>query len=949
MPFNNGEKPVDSADHAVNAGGGQTDRPRRSELRLWLVASMLLSSGVATSFAEPALAAAGTITTVAAQPSPIGRLMTEQHAAVYLGHDASGSMYLDLDDMYGIAKAQVGGPLSQAISPYAYLNTALLHSIDFEYTPHAVGPDGAVYVHKSSGQIHRLDGETSVVVVGNGSTTFSGDGGPATMAGIHPRNLAVGADGSIFISDGPSFPASMARIRKVAPNGIISTIAGVGTGGNSGDGGPAMQAQIDPYQIDVDGAGRVVFIQGRDWNGVISIRRLELDGTIGTRYAPPAGVLVRSMAAAPDGSIFFTEGNANGFGSTLQVKRIAPNGTISVVAGSGAVGPSGQGGPAMAAALDTDVQVADVLPNGSVLLNQVPTLYNSHQKIWQFSVGGTIAMVAGGGAIQTTLQTTLVAVAGNSVLVTSKDPELVGPNGLSINGNGTTAMAKMPNGDVDLYQLAGTGVSVTSRTIVSPSGPPQTTAVPGFMPRFPTYGPDGTMYFFRDDFDAQWVDCRIYQRTPDGTISVFAGGQCEYDGPSRLKPFTPSRFGSIAGAADGTIFNSDHYGILRIPRNGLPTRIAGKPNGCDGSTESGNGVPALGACVDGATSLITDKRGNLYFTSQLSVHKIDLFGLISRVTGDDFTGNWLNNTGDGGPATAATLARPTSIAFDDSGNLYIATTGAVRRVESVGVMTSRPAPLASLAAPGRVLDTRDPDGQTIDGLHRAVGRVAGGATYELPVGGRGGVPVDAASVVLNVTVVNPVAGGFVTVYPCGQSRPNASNLNFVAGDIVPNSVLAKLGAAGKICLFTSASTDLLVDVSGYFATTESLTPLTAPGRVLDTRDPDGQTIDGLHRAVGRVAGGATYELPVGGRGGVPVDAASVVLNVTVVNPVAGGFVTVYPCGQSRPNASNLNFVAGDIVPNSVLAKLGAAGKICLFTSASTDVLVDVTGYFPPTG
>jgi hypothetical protein len=73
------------------------------------------------------------------------------------------------------------------------------------------------------------------------------------------------------------------------------------------------------------------------------------------------------------------------------------------------------------------------------------------------------------------------------------------------------------------------------------------------------------------------------------------------------------------------------------------------------------------------------------------------------------------------------------------------------------------------------------------------------------------------------------------------------------------------------------------------------------------------------------------------------------LNVTAVRPDVAGYMTVFPCGATRPLASNLNFVAGDVVPNAILAKLGPAGKVCIYTSATTDLVVDVNGYVPADG
>jgi hypothetical protein len=265
-------------------------------------------------------------------------------------------------------------------------------------------------------------------------------------------------------------------------------------------------------------------------------------------------------------------------------------------------------------------------------------------------------------------------------------------------------------------------------------------------------------------------------------------------------------------------------------------------------------------------------------------------------------------------------------------------------VDASGYFPSTAA-LVPLDAPARVLDTRSPGGHTIDSAHQQTGRVAGGATYELPITGRAAVPAGAATVVLNVTAVNPTDDGFVTVYPCGEPRPDASNLNFAAGAVVPNAVWARVGAGGKVCLYSSSETDLLVDVSGYFPTTTSLRSLVAPGRLLDSRKPGGRTVDGGNQATGRVAGGSTYELPVGGRAGVPSGAKSVVLNVTAVGPSGAGFVTVYPCGEAQPDASNLNYVEGAVVPNAVIARVGTGGRVCFYTEAETDLLVDVSGYF----
>ena len=163
--------------------------------------------------------------------------------------------------------------------------------------------------------------------------------------------------------------------------------------------------------------------------------------------------------------------------------------------------------------------------------------------------------------------------------------------------------------------------------------------------------------------------------------------------------------------------------------------------------------------------------------------------------------------------------------------------------------------------------------------------------------------------------------------------------------------LAGLSADGNLALVVSAKTDpsnpvytprRLYKVSLVAA--NAYHPLAAPARLLDTR-PGTKTVDGQFAGTGLRPGTSVLELDVAGRGGVPGDAAAVALNVTVTQPTAAGFVTVYPCGVDIPAASNLNFVAGDTIPNAVIAKLGTNGRVCLYTNVATHLIVDVTGYF----
>jgi subtilisin family serine protease len=256
--------------------------------------------------------------------------------------------------------------------------------------------------------------------------------------------------------------------------------------------------------------------------------------------------------------------------------------------------------------------------------------------------------------------------------------------------------------------------------------------------------------------------------------------------------------------------------------------------------------------------------------------------------------------------------------------------------------------------PARFLDTRSmaTGARTFDGNDLGCGAVGQGLmnVRTLVVEGRAGIPstgVDAVAV--NVTVVSPTSSNYVTVYPSGTPKPNASNINFVAGQNIPNMAIVKVGNDGKIAIYNEGgSTQVIVDVVGWFPDGSDYTGVD-PQRLLDTRSCSGcDTIDGLYEAEGALVAQETFFLPVVGRGTIPLTGVgAVALNVTVASPTASNYLTVYPSGAPQPTASNLNFTAGQTIANMVIAKVGNDGKIAIFNNAgSTQVLVDVVGWFP---
>ena len=242
--------------------------------------------------------------------------------------------------------------------------------------------------------------------------------------------------------------------------------------------------------------------------------------------------------------------------------------------------------------------------------------------------------------------------------------------------------------------------------------------------------------------------------------------------------------------------------------------------------------------------------------------------------------------------------------------------------------------------PLRLLDTRY-------GTGAPQSAVPAGGSLSVPVLGDGGVPASGVSaVVLNVTVTSPTEAGWINAYASGTARPWASNVNFVAGQTVPNLVVAPVGSDGKVTLYngSAGTVQLIADISGYYM--GGTVPAggfgsVAPLRLLDLRN-------GTGAPQGELAAGGTTTFTVLGTGGVPATGiSSVVLNVTATEPTAGGFITAYASGTPRPLSSNLNFLTGQTVPNLAMVPVGADGKISLYngSAGSVSLIADISGYY----
>jgi len=290
---------------------------------------------------------------------------------------------------------------------------------------------------------------TISTVAGNGSFGFSGDGGPATSAALFgPDGVAVDSAGNLFIAD-----SANARIRKVTPAGMISTVAGNGTLGFSGDGGPATSAELSgPLGVAVDSAGNL-FIA----DGYTRVRKVTPAGTISTVAgngiegfsgdggpATAAELYEGGVTVDSAGNLFIAD-TYNG-----RIRKVTPAGTISTVAGSGTLGFSGDGGLATSAELHWPQGVA-VDGSGNLYIAD-----NADACIRKVAAAGTISTVAGNG---------IQGFSGDGGAATAA--QLWSPTAVVVDGNGNVFIADEGNNRIRLLEPAGAGLTISAGGVVN--------------------------------------------------------------------------------------------------------------------------------------------------------------------------------------------------------------------------------------------------------------------------------------------------------------------------------------------------------------------------------------------------------------------------------------------------------------------------------------------------
>jgi uncharacterized protein (DUF1501 family) len=238
--------------------------------------------------------------------------------------------------------------------------------------------------------------------------------------------------------------------------------------------------------------------------------------------------------------------------------------------------------------------------------------------------------------------------------------------------------------------------------------------------------------------------------------------------------------------------------------------------------------------------------------------------------------------------------------------------------------------------PQRLFDSRD-------GRGIAAQKLGGQQPVEIQVAGTAGVPsTGATAVVMNLTATRTDSVGYLRLTPSGRERAETSNVNFFAGDVVPNLVICQLGDGGRVTLDADGvGAHVIGDVFGYFSTAGSRLRAMPPTRVLDTRIGTGADL-------APIGPGRAITLPLGGSNGIPLSATAVVLNLAATRVQDRSYVSVWPAGEPDPGTSNLNVIPGRISANLVICRLGENGAVTISNPVSRcDVIGDVTGYFVP--
>ncbi|MBU6401718.1 MAG: SMP-30/gluconolactonase/LRE family protein, partial [Verrucomicrobia bacterium] len=503
-------------------------------------------------------------------------------------------------------------------------------------------------------------------VAGDGRFRPDGDGGAATNASLaSPLALALDAAGDLFIAD-----QGNNRIRKVQPDGIITTVAGDGTAGYSGDGGAATNASLNqPAGLAVDAAGNL-FIADQ---GNSRVRKLDTNGILTTvagagrfAFSGDGGAATNASLSNPAGLAMDTAGDLYlADQGNNRIRKVDTRGIITTVAGNGQFGYFGDGALATKARLNSPSSVAVDRAGKLLIVDQFNNLVrgvDTNGIISTVAGSWTASVYDGGPATEAALRSpagVAVDTSGNLFIADTWNNRIrkVQPDGLIT----TVAGGEM-------FGYVGDGGAATNAGLASPSGVAVDAA--------------------GDLFIADTWNNRIRKVQPNGIIrTVAGGGRFGYvgDGGAATNAGLASPLG-VAVDSSGNLFIADtgDSRVRKVDTHGMITTAAG--NGQCGYYGDGGAATNAALCRPGGVAV--DTAGNVFIADQGNncVRKVDSQGNITTVAGNGSAGYF----GDGGAATNAGLGYPTGLALDTAGNMFIADTwnNRIRKVDPDGIITT---------------------------------------------------------------------------------------------------------------------------------------------------------------------------------------------------------------------------------------------------------------------
>jgi len=517
-------------------------------------------------------------------------------------------------------------------------------------TATALDTAGNIYIADyGNNVVRRVDSKTGVIttVAGTGNAGYSGDNGPATAAQLSsPVSLAIDGAGNIYVAD---YVNDVVR-RIDAGTGIITTYAGQKSASAVGDGGPALNAQLSsPTGLALDAAGNLFISTFGNRIRMVTAGSgtiTTVAGTGGFGYTGNNGSATSATLAFPEGIAVDGAGNIYIADTQNNVIREvnATTGVITSVAGTASRGYAGDGGPATSATLNLPYSVA-VDTSGNLYIAD----YNNAAIRKVAASTGIISTLAGSGSC--------TAFGGDGGPAASA--ALCLPRGITVSSAGTIYVAETSANRV--------------REITSPMVPPTAvTPVPVFVAPSGTYANPQTV-----NLSDTTPGTEIYL-TLDGSSPAAAQSPAYYGSINVSGSVTMQAIAVAPGYLPSTITTSA-YTITNPPQTLLNT-VAG--SGVQGA--SGAGGPANNAQFSTLSGIAVDSAGNLYIpdpNNEVVWKSSASTGTINIVVGTLLS---FGKTGDGGPATSALLFGPSHVALDSAGNLYIADTNnnEIRRVDA---------------------------------------------------------------------------------------------------------------------------------------------------------------------------------------------------------------------------------------------------------------------------